>query len=167
MKNLFTFLTMVCVLMSSGWVFAASGSAHIMPTTWSNGSSSFEQPNILISNITDESVDVVFTLYDETGVIQADGDDSQTSGLFTLYGASVTNYDDNPTGASVSFTLAANDTVRLRIVGSSTLEHGYGLIEYSHDGAEVKALVAMLKLREGATGHDGISIVPVNQGLPF
>lgn len=162
----------VSLLLACSVVSAKSGKA-IVPTfeTWDSGSSNYKRGDIHISNITDEPVSVFITLYDSSGNILTDGDGSPSSGNIKLeYTASA--YDDNLSDASVTFTLAANSSAYVRIMGDGTTKTlAYGSIEWEQISKNTVALVAHSTVQEykKVSGEQSRSTysLPINNGLPF
>lgn len=169
MKKLISTLSMFAVLTLSTTLLAGSGSA-VIPHYFSRyvSSTHYSTAAINISNTTDEAVTVELTLYNDTGSILSD-DGSMTAGNIT--GNDVTNYDDDVTGYTATFDIAANSTGTIVVKTLNTYTTGYGIIEWVQSGSKkrTKALVSVVKCETYNDSADilGSYTVSVNNGLPF
>lgn len=169
-KNLIIFSVCLTMIFPS-LVYAKSGSA-ILPAVeaYYISSQQYSRYMMFISNITDEDIDVTLTFYNDDGSIYQDGDDSKTAGEFQTSKGTVTNWDDNPTGASVTFTLAGRDTTILEFRGDDPNRfRGHGIIEWSQDSDELQGLVvgANYEFWQNSFQTWVDDYEYINNGLPF
>lgn len=130
------------LLMAAGASHAASGSALIngFRGQWTSGSN-YLINYLEITNVSDSTATVKVTLYKQDGTVITD-DGSSSSGYITSVDPG-SSYNDNLTGATVSFDLAAHKTTYLEVrATSSSLVHGYGLIEWTSSGQAPTAIMA-------------------------
>jgi len=122
-----------------------------------------------ISNITNESVTVNVTYYDQNGNIVSD-DGSATTGTITAAGP-ISNYDDNIAGKTMTFDLAPHSTAQVEIFIPS-LTWGYGRITWKQESDNLVALVAFVQTEYrflNVSTLNGIAhnSIMVNGGQPF
>jgi len=161
MKKIMTCLiTMICLLGLAAGTSANTGRAIIPPTGFSYfTSSSYVQPQLFISNITNNSISITITFYDKNGAI--------LTGVVS--GLNLNNLNSSPGNASISFDLAANATgyVFLNLNSAST-NFGYGIIGWTQNSTAVYGLVAN---GSNVWYNNGRWInsysIPINNGLPF
>lgn len=171
MKKLHHYL--IACLMVLGMVFpvfGAEGSASIAhhQSYYSSSTTETWETKFYISNITSSTVSVTITFNDYDGTLIQD-DDSATTG--DIRGGNITNFDDTPTGASVTFDLAAKKTGYIS-VNSSAWKYGHGTIKWSQTGTGVyKALIVHAKCYRSKTSsglvYQSAYYIPINKGLPF
>lgn len=108
------------------------------------------------------------TFYKDNGDIFQDGDDSTSAGPIRAHGT-ITGYDDNPSNASVSFTLDANKSAYITLLcNTASLIFGYGTIEWSSVNDQVCSVIAHGYVQyESESTHVRILTVPINDGKPF
>lgn len=148
---------------------AKSGNAVVSTThTFYTSTTYYYQKSLYITNITNSDINVTITFYDETGAAVQDGDDTKTTGSIRNNRGTVTNWDDNATNASVSFTLAGNDTTTVTFVPASSV-YGYAVIEWSQTSDAILGLLAMLEFEYfyNTDKYYYTDNVPVNNGMPF
>jgi hypothetical protein len=151
-------------------VFAGQGKA-IIPHYVSNYTSaqSYRVPFTYITNITNSTITVTLTFYDNTGNVITDGDGSSATGVIMGSGLT-TNYNESVTGASVSFDIPAHNTVNVQLRCSSW-QHGYGTIEWSQNSQELHGLVAYCFNSMYSLGISSAykveRYIPINNGMPF
>ncbi|MGE0268611.1 MAG: hypothetical protein AB7S78_09185 [Candidatus Omnitrophota bacterium] len=151
---------------------SASGSAVGTPLYWHWASGTERSaPIIFVTNITSSSINVTLTIYDEDGSILTDTDDDPLDGPLRATGATLTNYDDSRSadGDSVTFTLAANDTARFRVIEYNTSDYhsGYVRIEWAQDSDAVVGLIASIDHETHGSDGEGHLTGVINAGLPF
>ncbi|MGE0268599.1 MAG: hypothetical protein AB7S78_09125 [Candidatus Omnitrophota bacterium] len=173
MKKFITLIALTALIFTPALSHAASGQAVVGGLNWTYTSTYYlTWPFIQLSNVTGADIDITIKIYDESGSIVTDGDDSTSTGLFrNNFGGTVTNWDDNPTGASMSFTLAANSSVELRIApSSSTIKHGYAIIEWDQDSSAAVGLVGIVRMLINNYYNQNtntVSDILINEGKPF
>ena len=121
-----------------------------------------------MSNVTDETIDVKVTLYNKTGSVIVDETSSSiTSGRFR--GGNVTNWNDNPSDGSITFSLQAENTGFIYI-GTESSEYGFGKIEWTSSGSSVYGMVAhgfYTEYKNETIVIKSRFSIPVQNGLPF
>lgn len=175
MKNIISF-AVVCLMLITATlpVFSAEGSAMIPHYQAYKLSSPQEDwhTHWYISNITDSSLTVTITLYDQSGNIITD-DNSSSTGL--IQALNVTNYSDNNTGSTVSFNIGADSAgyVSIHSQTSGSWKYGYGIIEWSQgtNNKKYQALIVhsrctRLKVN-GSLVYESAYGIPINNGQPF
>ena len=171
MKRMFIALAMLLVFAQV--TLAGSGSAVIPHLRWSISSPGPDNliPEIYLSNITDKPLNVTLAFFEQEGQVFLDGDGSAATGMIRVRGAAVTNYDEAPNQGSVSFQLAAKNTVRVVLIGPDDASDriGFGTIEWSKNNVTAVGLIASMRaLRvEGDQGGFSQINVPINNGVPF
>jgi hypothetical protein len=177
MKTAFALLFAVALFFPMTAMGAGYGQAYLpFYSSYFSGAPTWENQDtyICLSNIANEAITVQVTLFDgSTGSILQDGDDSLTTGTFRA-NDTVTNWDDNPTSASVSFTLAPQKTVNLNVSPSSQLS-GHGIIEWRSTSRHISSALLghAFKFSIGETMVTGIPhmdggyAIPINEGKPF
>src|SRR5688572_14165457 len=79
---------------------------------------------LYISNITDATAAVTLSFYESgSGSLLLDGDDNAAAGV--LRATNTTSWDESPSGASVTFELAAKKTAWVEIAPSSGAKIGF------------------------------------------
>lgn len=164
MKKKSLAFTCLLILLSAQNVFANSGSAVIpyFRSFYISGTN-YWTSRFYISNITASDITVKVSYYDKNGTLVQDGDDSTSNGALREGLGTVTSWDDNPTNASVSFTLGGNDTCEVYF-GPSTPASGYALIEWSQSTNATVGLVAVMEHEQYNSNYE---LTLVNNGLPF
>ena len=180
MKGLVTVAIVIIAgfMTNEAYCQTASGSA-IIPSYQANytSSTSINRSYISISNISESTVTVKVTLFNDIGVIQNDNDDDDEAGsLYVRNASTVSNWDDDGTDTSsdcsVYFDLAANNTVEI-FVSFSGMTYGYGKIYWEKSSSKMSvALVANLRHYLYFTDETDMSTrtefgVPINGGMPF
>lgn len=170
MKNLIMLFMLMGLIGLASTAQAKSGSAIVpMGDTFYTSTTHYYFKHLYITNITGSNIDVKVTFYDETGSAVQDGDDSATTGAIRYDVGTLTNWDDNATNASVSFTLGGNDTSRVVFVPTSH-KYGYAVIEWSQTSDEILGLLAMLDFEYYYNSTEKFYFtnnVPINNGMPF
>jgi hypothetical protein len=169
MKKLIMLFMLMGLIGLASTAQAKSGSAIVhMGDTFYTSTTLYYFKHLYITNVTSSNINVTITFYDDTGAAVQDGDDSTTTGSIRKDVGTVTNWDDNATNASVTFTLGGNDTTRINFVPSSHV-YGYAVIEWSQTSDEILGLLALLEF-EYYYSTDKFFYsdnVPVNNGIPF
>lgn len=160
MKKLLVILLVgMCLLGVAGVTYGKSGSA-VIPSFWNQyfSASNKKWTVILVSNITDEPIAVKLTFFSKDGSILTTGITSEN----------VSNFTTSVTNASCSFDLTGKTTGNI-VIDTSSLNYGFGLIEWSQDSNTVYGLVAhgaQTHMISTSTGYNRYAI-PINNGLPF
>ncbi len=160
-KILVCLVVMACLLGLSNVAFGTSGSA-VINHYWSTTGGAYSHLNV--SNITDSTISVKITLYLLDGTILYDSSTNQSSGYVKIDAGTILNYTEGDNTKTVSFDLAANQTCRFVVSGFTA--YGYGIIEWTQNSKETKGLVASSTLVNTGSGIS-ISVIPINNGLPF
>jgi len=146
-------------------VYAATGSA-IIPS-WhavDYGSSSNQSYFLLnISNITEKATSVSVRLFDKAGNIYQQGSGE------SLQVADAVSFDVSGAAETVKINIAPNATISMSVLTSS-LQNGYGVIEWQQDGTKsLEALVAngTQLVYKSDLSHRSERTIAINNGLPF
>ncbi len=173
MKKFFISLLALAIIGNAGNLFAAGdarGGAVIPHVLYRNVSASERMvPAYFISNITAATITVRIRFYDKAGALITD-DGVATSG--TIRGTNVSSYDDNITGtpASVEFDLGANDTGFIQLLGTSTTDYGYAVIDWEQLDSDVTVGLVAHGYVDSIISADTTYwryAIPINGGLPF
>ncbi len=127
--------------------FAGSGKA-IVPF-WNAGTTIYHQTDIYITNISNNDVEVTVTIYKKDGT-------ELTSGVtYNNFSASDTK-------------ILARNSGYVRI-NPTTSGFGFAIIEWNNTGSDdnTVALTAYAMFLKFNATVEGVSAVPINQGLPF
>lgn len=147
-------------------LFAASGKA-VMASAYADTSSA-ANTYIKLTNITNAPVDVKVTFYSHDGSVIKDAGNNSSTGL--IRGFNGIAYDETLTDASVSITLAANNTGDVRLGNTpSSYVWGYAVIEWEQTDSSVPfGLIAhgFRVVNSGASSYNETSIL-INGGMPF
>ncbi len=177
MKKIIICMTVtLSIVMSSSTVFAGGGSAimnHWYLESSSNGNS-YYYTTLWLSNITPDTVDVEVTFYDMDGdVFQDSSSDNLTGHIRGWGGDSYTEYSGS-TNPSVTVSINANETCRIKLTHTSTSQSkaGYALIEWAHSSSSPtknsKALIAYGKEQYIYNSYYGrATAIEINNGKPF
>lgn len=159
-------MTLVCLLSMTTISLAASGKAMIAPyVTESSSTGTVCKSYIYLSNITDAPLSIKMTLYKTDGSVLLDTGNSISSG--EIAGDSLGDYSENVTNGSVSFSLAAHSSGRVRIT-SSDYRIGYGIIEWTQDSQVAYGLIATGESHASLSSGVGFCWnININNGLPF
>lgn len=175
MKKLLICMSAVLSIVFAGsTAFAGSGSA-IIPS-WRaktfTASEVYSWTQIDISNITNNTVTIYITFYDDSGSLVTDSSNSQSSGNITAKWLSpLSNYQEvGLTNKSVKFDLGANETIDVSILNSVD-SNGYGIIEWEPTVSTRQDTVALVAVGEIIFWQENLyrnsHYVPINNGLPF
>ena len=156
---------LVLLLAISPSVFAATGSAIIPSWHSVNYGSGSNQSYFLlnISNITDKATSVSVRLFDKAGNIYQQGSGE------SLQVADAVSFDTSGTAETVKINIAANATISMSVL-TSTVQNGYGVIEWQQDGSKsVEALVAngTQLVYKSDFSHRSERTISINNGMPF
>jgi len=142
-------LLFVLAIFASFCLDASSGKAYV--PFWKSSDSGHSIYHLSISNISEQPVDVVVTLFNFRGAKL----------LSSVYRA---GFSDEVGIAQIGlndFKLAANQTQVIHLSGLET--YGYGLIEWEIEGTQSEVLLANSWIQ----GVSGISSLSINNGNPF
>lgn len=166
-KLLSVILAIVCLLGVGSITLANSGQA-ILPHWFTYSAPNSTTWNyICLSNITNAPISVTITLFKNDGSIFKD-DNSRITGLITA--GAYLDYNEDPSNATVSFTLAPNSTGMITINSSISGYTGYGIIGWNQASNAVHGLVAYSKSYAYASApgpNTDSHSIPINGGLPF
>jgi len=164
-------LFVVCCLLFSGYSLANSGKAIISHIEAFSAAPGDNQTDTLfyITNIASESVTVKVTIYNETGDVVSDGDNSLSNGI--IKAENVTNYTEGTT-YTANYDVAANATSRLWLdVDYGDWIRGYAIIEWekSKESSSIlpNALVANVLMYRSFNKNVGYYIIQANHGDAF
>lgn len=142
MKKLITKKLIVSCLILVTLITSGASSVFATSSAYGKGYISYWRDNkssvttgYSISNITDTPINVKVTLYKDDGTVFVD-DGSSTSGSITNQGTG-SNYNDQLSDATVSFTLDAHCSAYIVIHNLSETNSGYGTIEWTQDNSSV------------------------------
>ncbi|MBM4053443.1 MAG: hypothetical protein FJ264_01975 [Planctomycetes bacterium] len=137
----------------------AGSSGKVIVPYWQKASNM--KSVVSVSNISNSSVDVTISLFDENGNIYNESSESGTN-LWVFWGLS-----SSPLDTPVA--LASHKTGQLIIdkVGSS--KGGYAIVQWSSTSNEAVALITTIQYYayNSASDFGSIVIIPLNNGMPF
>jgi len=181
MKKRFLIVSCALILVVSVFKFSDSASATTIPTATSSATAVYSTGTAIIpeylegtgtrtsfnmSNITDNPIDVTIIFYNPDGTLVTD-DNSPTTGRISFETDFISNYSDQNTNSSLTFTLKAHCSLTFKVNPTTLKNKAYGLIQWKQLGSTQKGLVVHGSIiTETTTSSDTVS-VPVNGGLPF
>lgn len=169
MKVSIRLVILLGVILCTTYADAKSGSTIVSPIyAQFNSGTDFQDETLYLTNITASNIDVKVTYYNESGAVVQDGDDAKGSGTIRNQKGTVTNWDDNPANASVSFTLAGNDTTWVLFRPAVAIT-GYAVVEWSQTSDAVKGLIGGIVYEFYHQGNVQFvrDFEPINNGMPF
>ena len=167
-------LISILILVSLSPIVLANSGQAIIPTNQSyfTSNDNFQRSIINVSNITNKPVTITIKIYNQDGNLVIDGDGSETTG--NMRGVhSFTNYSESLTGKTVEFTLAANGSAGIYLLGDSgsTDLLSYGTIKWQQNSKATVALIANISSnrfsRISGQQSSGKTQMEINGGLPF
>lgn len=165
---------LVLSLLMSVFVFAnvssaalSSGKAIIPPIASSNnGTSSYAYSTLSFANITDDPITVKITLYNTDGSIFKDDGSGSTGEIISVYSTAL-NYSDNLSeDATLTCILNGHTQAGIHILSTTTFS-GYGIIEWSQNCSQLKAMIAQAYFFNDINGKVSRAAIPINGGMPF
>jgi len=170
MKKSKLFILLICILVCA---FGFNTYATSTSSTYASGKAvipSFTQQanidtNLNVSNITNAPINVTITLYNYDGTVITDDNDANAG---KIRGTNLLNYDDQNTNTTASFTLNGHSTGVVNIYFYTSLNYGYGVIQWSQDSDNINGLVVQGSyLNRETTGETSRYGIPINNGMPF
>lgn len=170
-KKVVCFIAIICLLLS---LFSVPAFASSYQTAHGSAFANFCQCTtinttwIYLSNITDDPVDVTITFYNNDGTLITD-DGSASTGLLKCSsgGAIISNYSDNNSDSSITFTMDGHNTCNLSFGDSSTSKSGYGVIQWTQENSSVSTALVGSSVWIRSDSLYARTALLINGGMPF
>ncbi len=152
-KLIISMAVVVSMVLTGSIVFAGQGKAIVPLWQTDARTTSGVSTVIYITNIVPNDIEVDVTFYDNSGAVYTTG-------------VSYVNF------ISSNTQLGGNTTGYVHMVGNTTIEYGYAVIEWKNSTGndDTVALVAhalVSRVTNSSPYRDGRFAVPVNNGMPF
>lgn len=133
------------------------------PTTWTG---------YYISNITDQPIDVIVTLYDSNGSLIMDDGNANTGRIrmSDLLNILPQSYNDKNTNSTITFTINAHSSIYFKMDLTNSTYFGYGDIQWRQSGSITQGLVCTgisWQMNKDNSDLHGRLPIDINSGLPF